>query len=283
MNTLFKTFLESNGALRLAPALTALLLAALIQTALIFSGAELPQRPADSILTLISDDTRQVVSQAMLTKVDEYFHGGLKVANCDHDHDHDHDSDPDEHGRHAPERTGGFPPFAWINRNIHAQEHRHLSDERAVELLPWIIAASRTSPHNIQAYETGSYILNRMTENPQVAIDFLREGIRNNPDSPELEVSLAEIYSNTVKDKAQAAASFERALAKSLARKRELTQDDLLLRLKIYFYMGVIARENHDIDRLRDAAQQAKELKEENVMTRSLAAWLAEEESGKEE
>ncbi len=289
MKTLCKRLPENGARTGLWPALAALLLAAGIQAALNFSGAELPQRSADSLFTLISDDTRQVVSQAMLDKADEYFHGGLRVADCTMDHA----AEPVPHGAaghdcgnhcsHAPEHRRGFPPFAWINAHIHAQEHRHLSDERSVELLPWIVAATRTSPRNSQAYEIGSYILNRMTDTPQVAIDFLKEGIRNNPDSPELEVSLAEIYCNTVKDKEQAAAGFERALAKTLARSGERTEDDLLLRLKIYFYIGVIARERNDIDTLRAMTQQATELKKENVMTRSLAAWLAEAESGKKE
>ncbi|MDD2599106.1 MAG: hypothetical protein PHO37_07770 [Kiritimatiellae bacterium] len=278
-------YAERDAQLPLLLALAALLLAAALQSALRLSSRELPQRSADSILTMISDDTRRVVSGTMMTKVDEYFHGGVKAQSCtvcaadeahsegaedDHHHDHDHAT---------PQHVTGFNPVAWINARIHAQEHRHLSDQRSVELLPWVVAASRASPHNIQAYEVGSYILNRMSDKPQIAVGFIKEGIKNNPESPELEVTLGEMCYNTLKDQPQAAAAFERALAKSLARTKNLTEDDLFLRLKIYFYLGRMAKDNHEIAKLREITEQALELKHENVMAQSLAKWLKEEEN----
>lgn len=290
MNNGLHIFVENSARLRLLLAPMALLLAAAIQTALSFSGAELPQKSVDSILTMISDDTRQVVSQSMMSKVDEYFHGGVKAeGGCEgvtgesHAHEGAEAHQCDDHCDHEPQHLTTYNPIAWINARIHAQEHRHLTAERSVELLPWVVAASRASPHNIQAYEVGSYILNRMSEQPQIAVDFIQEGIKNNPENPELEVTLGEMCFNTLKDQQQAAAAFERALTKSLARSQSVTEDELFLRLKIYFYLGVIAKERHDISKLRDVTQRALELKKENVMAQSLATWLGEEENrGKE-
>ena len=285
MNNRLQIFAEDGAQQRLLLAPVALLLAVAIQAALNFSGAELPQKSVDSILTMISDDTRQVVSQSMMSKVDEYFHGGVKAEGCcegvtGESHSHGEEGHQcDDHCHHEPQHVTGFNPIVWINARIHAQEHRHLSSQRSVELLPWVVAASRAAPHNIQAYEVGSYILNRMSEQPQVAVDFLHEGIKNNPDNPELEVTLGEMCFNTLKDQPQAAAAFDRALTKSLARSQSVTEDELFLRLKIYFYLGVIAKDNHDISKLREVTQRALELKKENVMSQSLATWLAEEEN----
>ncbi|MFA7173033.1 MAG: hypothetical protein WC340_06410 [Kiritimatiellia bacterium] len=292
MNNRPHIFVDEYAQLPLLLALVALLLATAVQSTLRLkaaarlSGWELPQRSADSILTMISDDTRQVVSQTMMAKVDEYFHGGVKAQDCTMcaaEESHHEGAEDEHHHAPAPQQAAGLNPVSWINSRIHAQEHRHLSDQRSVELLPWVVAASRASPHNIQAYEVGSYILNSMSEKSRIAVDFIKEGIKNNPKSPELEVTLGEICFNALEDQPQAAAAFERALTKSLARTKSLTEEELFLRLKIYFYLGRIAKESHEIAKLREIAQRAMELKAENVMTQSLAAWLKEEENRKRE
>lgn len=282
MNNRLHIFTEQSTQLSVLLALAALLLATALQSALRFSAMELPQRSANSILTMISDDTRQVVSQTMMAKVDEYFHGGVKAqdcAMCAADESHHEGAEDEHHHEPAPQQVTGFNPIIWINSRIHAQEHRHLSDQRSVEMLPWVVAASRTSPHNIQAYEVGSYILSRMSDKPQIAVDFIQEGIKNNPENPELEVTLGELCFNTLKDQPQAEAAFERALAKSLALKEKPGEDALFLRLKIYFYLGRIAKDRHEIAKLREITGKAMELNAENVMAQALATWLKEEEN----
>ena len=271
--------------MRIMQALFGLLLVVVIQGLLISSRFELPQMEGNSLFALISDDTRKVLSSAMMDKVDAYFHGGVKAESCTIEDDANHiiDGDDehhcDEHCSHAKESRIGFHPVAWINANIHAQEHRHLAEERSVEMLPWVVAASRTSPHNIQSYQIGSYILNRMTDKSQEAINFLKKGIKNNPDNSELEISLAEIYCNTLHDRETAAGHFELALIKSLALTREPSTDEMFLRLKIYFYLGLFAKEGGDVSKLRDIYKKSLKLNRENIVTQSLATWLEEVES----
>ena len=281
--------LGSIERLRIMQALFGLLLAVVMQVLLSSGRADLPQMEGNSLFALISDDTRKVISCAMMNKVDAYFHGGVKAESCSIENETDHilqgddEHRCDEHCDHAKESITGFHPVVWINANIHAQEHRHLAEARSVEMLPWVVAASRTSPHNIQSYQIGSYILNRMTEKPQVAIDFLKNGIKNNPDNPELEVSVAEIYYNTLHNMETAAGHFELALIKSLALTREPSTDEMFLRLKIYFYLGLFAKESGDVSKLRDIHNKSLKLNRENTVTQSLATWLEEEESRKGE
>jgi len=273
--------------LRIMQALIALTAAVVLQVFLSAGRLELPQKSTSSLLSIISDETRMVFSGIMIKKVDAYFHGGATVANCtleNHLDAHDENQLHGEQGHsdshhiaHTKKPVSFFRPVKWVNSRIHAQEHRHLANEKSVELLPWIVAACRTAPKNIDSYQIGSYILNRMIENPETAIGFLEEGIKNNPLNPELEVSLAEMYFGTVKDVEKSAIHFENALEKSLALKRELTEDDNMLRLKIYFYIGRIAKDNRDFDRLRQVLKSAQDINRENVMTKAIAAWLAEE------
>jgi len=262
-------------------------LAVVLQVFLSAGRFELPQKSSSSLLSIISDETRMVLSGIMMKKVDAYFHGGATVANCtleNHLHDLDADRLHGEQGHSDSHHSvpikkivSNLHPVQWINSRIHAQEHRHLAKEKSVELLPWVVAACRTAPKNIDSYQIGSYILNRMTEKPEIAIGFLEEGIKNNPLNPELEVSLAEIYFGTVEDVENAAIHFENALEKSLALKRELSDDDFMLRLKIYFYIGRISKDHQDLARLRQVLKAAQKISRENVMTKTLATWLTEE------
>lgn len=299
--------------LRILQAAAALLLASAFPVFFFISGrAELPQLGGTSLLTLISDDTRSVVSDVMLKKADEYFHGGVKIENCSHErvaakaailknataaaagqgeHEYEHEHDPahcsvpectDESHRLVPFSLH-HDPFRWINSQVHTQEHRHLKAARSVELLPWIEAAVRTSPHNIRAYDSGSYILDRMTGKPQLAADLLKKGIENNPETPVLESSLGELFYNIIKDKQQAAVHFDRALEKSVKQKGKLSTDDRFLRLKIYFYIGLIAKDKHDKAKLRSVYEMAYKINPDSVMTKSLAGWLAEEETRRKE
>jgi len=282
MKTLFNPSSDSTEGLRVLQILAGFLLVLILQGGLSLSKMELPQKSGTSLMTLISDDTRDVISCSLMDKVESYFHGGIDVDNCsmeDAAEDILHEGEEPVHGEncnHARPEIKGFSPVVWINSHIHAQEHRHLSNNRSVELLPWIAAASRVSPHNLEAYQIGSYVLSKMADKPQAAVDFLQEGIKNNPEDFELEVSLAEMWLNVLKDQEKAQEGFERALTKSLAIGRELTVDEIYVKMKIYFYLGVIAKENGDLTRLREVYQMALKENPQNIVTRSLAEWLAE-------
>jgi len=293
MKTLFKLCLDKKQGLRIMQALMGLLLVVCMQSGLTHTKIELPQKTGNSLMALISDDTRSVISASFMNKVESYFHGGVKIDNCSVDHaadhmlqgEHEHEQGHEqEHGAessHPKDSLSGFYPVKWINSKIHAQEHRHLAHKRSVELLPWIVAATRASPHNIQSYQVGSYILSRMVDKSQIAVDFLQEGIKNNPANFELEVSLAEIFFHRVKDKERARKSFERAFVKSQSLGRELSEEEVFVEMKIYFYLGVMAKERGDINRLREVLQMASKANPSNTVTLSLAKWLAELESAK--
>lgn len=291
---------EDDSRFEVLKALTALTCAVVMQSLLTFGEIELPQKKG-SLFSLISDDTRMVVSSSLMQKADDYFHGGVKAMDCtleshaaealggehdcDHDHDHSHCHDHDhDYSHHQISLMAVLKnPFLWINSQVHSQEHRHLENERSVELLPWVSAAVMASPHNIQAYESGSYILNRMTNKPELAIKFLEQGIKNNPENVSLELSLVEIYFNAVENREKAVFHLNKALKKSLAKEEKTTKDDLFERLRIYYYFGVVAKDNHDVKRLESLYQNAFKIDQISVMTRTILRWLNEEKAAQKE
>ena len=78
----FIPYIGKSEKLRCMLALICFLCAVFIQSQLISGTAELPQKQASSLFNLISDDTRMVISVAMMKKVDAYFHGGATAVNC---------------------------------------------------------------------------------------------------------------------------------------------------------------------------------------------------------
>ena len=102
---------------------------------------------------------------------------------CGHAHD--------EHGQGEAGQAGAVrDPWRWLLLHVRPTEHRHLSGASLEkEILPWLWAAVRTDPHNVLAYDVGAYWLAKRLRRPDKALDLLAEGIRFNPDSPQLEYS----------------------------------------------------------------------------------------------
>jgi tetratricopeptide (TPR) repeat protein len=250
----------------------------------LFAG-RMPQVPGENVMAMLLGDARQEISFALLEKADDYFHGGVRHAECDHelsgtpsrepencscaedghahDHHHDHDSASTPSGH-------SFDPWRWINRRVHVQEHRHAEGEDARELLPWLWAACRTSPRNIQAYESSAYVLSRMLKRPQDAMTLLEEGARLNPTSAELEFSLGELALHSLKDPARAERAFAAARAKCKPEPGEVGEDARFLQGRILFYLGYLAHQRGDHNQAADYLAEAVREVPKHVGTRDL-------------
>lgn len=249
--------------------------------------SRLPQMAGDHALALLLGDARQQLSQALFDKVDEYFHGGSRTVACergmwqdDHEHGHGHDHGHDCGSDLCGPRLGLFvDPWTWLNRRIHVQEHRHMGRHEAAELLPWVWAASRVSPGNIQAFLAGSYVLARMVERPHEAARLLEEGIRENPQTPELDCALGELLLTRLRDPAGAEVWFRSALEKCRARGEQADEATREVWLRALFYLGHLARQRGDLDAVRALRQEAATLHAEHVVVRDLGKLLQSEEA----
>jgi tetratricopeptide (TPR) repeat protein len=275
----------------------------------LFAG-RMPQVLGENVVAMLLGDARQEISFALLEKADDYFHGGMRHAECDHEltgapgkesencscaedghahghdhHHHDHDSDHHHDHDSASAPYGlSFDPWRWINRRVHVQEHRHAEGEDARELLPWLWAACRTSPRNIQAYESSAYVLSRMLKRPHDALKLLEEGVRLNPTSAELEFSLGELALHSLKDPTRAEQAFAAARAKCKPEPGEAGEDARFLQGRILFYLGYLAHQRGDHNQAVGYLAEAIREVPEHVGTRDLRNLLnrQHEDEGKE-
>jgi hypothetical protein len=134
----------------------------------------------------------------------------------DHDHDVDHaghknggtdgKAEPakdehvhDEHCEHGEETSFlGRPkdPMDAFTRNFFVSKHTHLTEKGTnapKEILPWIKLAAQLDPTKIESYTVGAYWLRELNMKGE-AEQFLREGLRQNPESYELMLELGRGY-----------------------------------------------------------------------------------------
>ena len=182
----------------------ALLAAASAGAMLAVPSARRPQAATgDDVLAVAFGDARRTISAAFVHKADSYYHGGVEMDGghrCELDgHGHgDHEPCGHDHCHHGPcghdhreagrePGTGRFDPWRWINDRVRApQVERHLEGRRAVEMIPLLWASVRADPRNIDAWTTAWYIAARTMRDAGLAEKILDEGLRLNPDEPEL-------------------------------------------------------------------------------------------------
>ncbi len=265
----------------------------------LFAG-RMPQVPGENVVAMLLGDARQEISFALLEKADDYFHGGVRHAECDHSlssasqkesehhsptegrhaHAHGHDHDHDHHDHDSA--SASFDPWRWINRRVHVQEHRPTEGEDARELVPWPWAACRTSPRNIQAYESSAYVLSHMLERPHDALALLEEGVRLNPTSAELEFSLGQLALHSLKDSARAERAFAAAHAKCKPEPGEAGEDARFLQGRILFYLGYLAHQRGDHVQAESYLDEAIKEVPQHAGTRDLRKLLNRQDEDKE-
>jgi hypothetical protein len=69
-----------------------------------------------------------------------------------------------------------------------------LSGGNEREMLPWLKLSAELDPHEIATYLTASYWLRTSLKKPKEAEQFLREGLRSNPDSYAILLELGRVY-----------------------------------------------------------------------------------------
>src|SRR5262249_46280464 len=124
----------------------------------------------------------------------------------------------DDHGdgdKHEKEEDFMGPPRDWIERfGRHAliTKHTHLANGQEREILPWLKVAADFDPHIVETYTIAAYWLASDLHKVPEAEQFLREGLRANPDSYEILFSLGRLYYENEHDPIRARNVWELAL-----------------------------------------------------------------------
>jgi tetratricopeptide (TPR) repeat protein len=85
-------------------------------------------------------------------------------------------------------------PLDKLIRNFRVTEHSHLENGEEKEIIPWLKLAIELDPQAVGTYAVTSFWLRKNLRRVEDAREILRDGIRNNPSSPELLHAMGQIY-----------------------------------------------------------------------------------------
>ena len=177
------------------------------------------QRGSDNVLKVVLGDARRLFANHFFVKADIYFHSGYypsifyqgkrESGHMAGHEDHDHE------GEHEEGENFLGPPRDWvekIGRHFMVTEHTHLAGNREREILPWLKISAELDPQRVETYTVAAYWLANQLHKVPEAEQFLREGLRANPNSYEILFALGRIYHDNQHDAERARNVLELAL-----------------------------------------------------------------------
>jgi tetratricopeptide (TPR) repeat protein len=161
--------------------------------------------PTQSVLGSLLGDGRKFVADYFAIQADVYFHSGYYPSVFDEaraQEVQDSDVSHPESGKEQEEKGFMGPPLDWIDRfsrHFRPSRHTHLQGNKVEEMLPWLKLSAELDPQRIQTYMVTDYWLRTLGKSAD-AEDFIRQGLRANPHSPDLLFALGQIYLEDRKD-----------------------------------------------------------------------------------
>lgn len=191
---------------------------------------------SDDVLKVLLGDGRRLFANHFFVQADVSFHGGyypsiFDQANRPKDTSHltakEGEPAAEEH-----EKQMSFlgPPRDWIERfgrHFEVTSHTHLEGKNEREILPWLKMSAELDPQKVETYTVSAYWLRDMRKFKD-AEDFLREGLRNNPESYEILFELGRLYSENYNAPARARNVWELALRRWTEQEAAGKKPDLL-------------------------------------------------------
>jgi len=162
--------------------------------------------PSSSMLGTLLGDGRQMVADYFYVQADVYFHSGYYPSIFDQarkQEESDSDVSHPEEGNGQEEKGFMGEPLDWIDRfsrHFRPSRHTHLQGETVQEMLPWMKLSAELDPQRVQTYIVSAYWLRAGLAKSAEAEDFIRDGLRANPHSPDLLFVLGQIYLEDRKD-----------------------------------------------------------------------------------
>lgn len=208
-----------------------------------------------NVLNMLIGDSRAMFANHFFARADAYFHSGYypsifdsrKTEEASHMVSGGKEAEADHREEHHGEEGFLGPPRDWIDRfgrNFFPSHHSHLEkngNER--EILPWLRLSAELDPQRVDTYTIASYWLRSRLKKVDDAEQFLREGLRANPESYEIYFELGRIYDENRHDQKMARNLWEIALRKwesqwrkSQAENKPASKPNALV------YEGIVAR-----------------------------------------
>jgi tetratricopeptide (TPR) repeat protein len=202
-------------------------------------------------LALIFGEGRSLLANEFFAKADSYYLNGYYPSIFDSKAPTDL-SNPE--ARRDAEKYGFLgPPRDWIDRfsrKFFPSRRTEVVGEDVREMLPWLKIASEMDPHRIELYLLGAHWLWKSLNKPDQALGFLRDGLKENPNQPELMLMMGRIYEGSLHDPERARNLWEHALKSWWTSQHGLPDPDRTLLANIAIRLASMAEKEGN---LRDA------------------------------
>jgi tetratricopeptide (TPR) repeat protein len=222
----------------LSTLLMLLVLAFTLATGLVPTAGNWSQRAkSDNLFGMLFGDGRKLFANHFFTMADVYFHSGYYPSVFDQKSAEEKEIISASHGRKETEEDEKNEDFLgrpkdWIDafgRNFRITRHTHLENHNEREILPWLRLAADLDPQKIETYTVGAFFLREHLGRPNQAEAFLREGLRNNPDSCEILFELGRVYHESSHDLERARNVWLLGVKKFLVRPGDQQKEDKLV------------------------------------------------------
>jgi tetratricopeptide (TPR) repeat protein len=200
---------------------------------------------SNNVLGMMFGDGRKLLANQFFTMADVYFHSGYYPSIFDKNAEEQKEIISASHGKKESEEDEKKEDFLgrpkdWVDaygRNFRITQHMHLEGGNEREMLPWLRLAADLDPQKIETYTVGAFFLREHLGRTNEAEAFLREGLRNNPDSCEIYFELGRFYRDCPHDLNRARNVWELGVKKFLRlnakeqKDGKLVIDELLVNL----------------------------------------------------
>ena len=205
---------------------------------------------SDNVFSVLFGDGRRLFANQFFTMADVYFHSGYYPSVFDLREEGQKEIVAESHGHtDSPEDEikEDFlgKPKDWIDRfgrHFRITKHTHLERGNEREILPCLRLAADMDPQKIETYTVGSFFMRQHLNRPREAEAFLREGLRNNPDSYEILFELGRLYDENDHDTGRARDVWQLALYK-WSKDPEAVKDNKLAFEEITVHLARLERE----------------------------------------
>ncbi len=201
---------------------------------------------SDNLFGMLFGDGRKLFANHFFTMADVYFHSGYYPSIFDKNSEEQKEIISASHGKkesEEDEKNEDFlgKPKDWIDtfgRNFRITQHTHLAQHHEREILPWLRLAADLDPQKIETYTVGAFFLREHLGRADQAEAFLREGLRNNPDSCEILFELGRVYYESTHDLIRARNVWQLGIKKFLRLSPAKQKDDKLVFEELVVNLG---------------------------------------------
>ncbi len=230
-------------------------------------------------LAAVLGDARRLFANQFFVKADVYFHSGYYPSMFDQgaraavDARHMVEEHHDEHdpAEHEHEKAMDFLGQSkdWIDafgRHFYPSTHSHLDKPgEAREILPWLRLSAELDPGRVDTYTVAAYWMRSRLGQAAEAEEFLREGLRANPNSYEILFALGQLYYENHHDPVHAVNLWELALRRWQEQEQAGITPDLLVYQEIVANLAHVEEEQgnlalalHYLELVRQASPEPK-------------------------